>query len=157
MRAGLLGVAALGWALMAGAAGASTEIPSGGLTFPEIETWLKGKGYAPETITDKEGKAHYRIMIDGLKYGIYVYDCKDGRCASLQFSVGWATKGKFDVSKMNDWNKGKRWCRGYYDTDNDPWVERDTDLSPGGTFELLDDELGIFRGCVERFVKLYNL
>lgn len=86
-----------------------------------------------------------------------MFDCKDDRCGSFQFSVGFATHGKFDVSHMNDWNRDSRWCRGYFDNVNDPWIEYDIDLTPGGTYELLDDEFATYRNSVSRFVKQYGL
>ena len=58
---------------------------------------------------------------------------------------------------MNEWNRDNRWARGYYDSVNDPWVEYDVDLTPGGTYELLDDEFATWRSTLTRFMTHYGL
>jgi hypothetical protein len=153
MRAGLIG-AALATALLGGAATAR-DVPQGGLTQAEIAAWVQAKGYSTEVITDSNGSTHIRAMIDGLKYGFYMFDCKDGRCGSVQFSVGWATHGKFNIGDINRWNRDRRWCRGYFDSTNDPWVEMDVDLTPAATYELLDDEFATYKGCISGFQEFY--
>ena len=41
---------------------------------------------------------------------------------------------------MNDWNSTKRWAKAYVDDKDDPWLQMDVDLSPGGTEEGLNDQ-----------------
>lgn len=120
-------------------------------------TWLQGIGYATEVVADKDGTSHARTTYNGVRVGVYMFDCHDGRCGSLQFSAGWNTHGSFDVSQINQWNRDKRWCRGYFDAENDPWVEKDVDLTPGGSYELLADEFQVFRKCVDNFKVMYSL
>lgn len=134
------------------------DIPSGGLTMNEIVTWLQSQSYTTEIVPDTDGTKHVRVYYKGLKLGVYAFDCRGGdRCGSLQFSVGWAMHGRFDVSRMNEWNRDKRWCRGYFDRVNDPWVEEDVDLTPGGTYEMLNDSLALFRQCVDNFTSMYTI
>ena len=156
MRAGFFTLGALAAALIGGAANA-TPIPAGGLTVAEISSWLQGRGYASETVPDKDGTQHLRTTYQGVIVGVYMFDCSGDRCGSLQFSSGWTTHGRFQTSQMNRWNREKRWCRGYFDDVNDPWVERDVDLTPGGSYELLADEFQVFRKCVDNFKAMYNL
>ena len=133
------------------------DIPADGLSIQDVANWLQTVGYSTEAVPDKDGASHLRLYYGGVKVGVYMFDCKNGTCGSLQFSAGWATHGKFNTAEMNTWNRDKRWCRGYFDAENDPWIERDTDLSPGGTYELLRDEFAIFRKCVDGFKAMYNL
>jgi hypothetical protein len=42
------------------------------------------------------------------------------------------------------------------DKENDPWISQDIDLSPGGTYELLNDELKVWSDSVGRFMKTIN-
>lgn len=135
----------------------AADIPSGGVTLSEATAWLSGQGYAAEAITDSDKTQHLRFMLHDVKVGVYFFDCANSRCASIQFSSGWATHGKFDTAKMNTWNRDKRWCRGYFDSTNDPWVEYDVDLSPGGTYESLKDQLNVFESCVTNFKTMYGL
>jgi hypothetical protein len=157
MRAGIFTAGVLAAVLAAGAAKA-TQIPDGGLTLAEAASWLHDQGYAPEPETGIDGKQDLRFMYQGVRMGLYMYDCAGDRCGSLQFAVGWATHGKFDTSQMNRWNREKRWCRGYFDAENDPWLEMDVDLTPGGSYELLNDEFATFRNaCLTEFQRMYDL
>jgi|HubBroStandDraft_5_1064220.scaffolds.fasta_scaffold719027_1 hypothetical protein len=134
------------------------DIPAGGLTLNEVVAWLQAAGYRAQIVADSDGKSHVSSATQGVDFGVYIYDCnKDGRCGSIQFSAGWARHGTFDVTRMNEWNRDNRWARGYYDKVNDPWLEYDVDLSPGGTYELLNDELALWDSLVPRFIKLYKL
>ncbi|MGD0192140.1 MAG: YbjN domain-containing protein [Rhizomicrobium sp.] len=133
------------------------NIADGGLTIGDVVTWLQAKGYKADIVTGDDGKQHVSSTSNGAKFGVYMFDCKAERCGSFQFSAGFATHGKFDTSEMNKWNRDKRWCRGYFDSVNDPWVEEDVDLTPGGTYELLDDQFTIFRNCLDGFETMYSL
>ncbi len=148
--------AALALALVSATAQAG-PIPTSGFAVNDVVNWLHGAGYTTEVVPDKDGLSHVRSSYNGVKVGVYMFDCKNGQCGSIQFSAGWATNGKFDISQMNRWNRDKRWCRGYYDAENDPWVEKDVDLTPGGSYELLNDEFQIFRKCVDNFREMYGL
>jgi hypothetical protein len=156
MRTRLIGIAALASALLITTAGAK-DVPAAGLTLADLSTWITGHGFTPESIKDNDGTFHLRVPMNGVKLGIYQFDCKAGVCGSMQFSAGWATHGKFDTAQMNAWNRDKRWCRGYYDAENDPWVELDVDLTPGGTYESLDDQFKVFQKCVANFQSQYGL
>ncbi len=154
MRTTIIAVLAL--TLMPAMASARS-IPNAGLSIQDVVTWLQGIGYTTELVADKDGTSHVRSSYNGVKVGVYMFDCKNAVCGSLQFSAGWATHGKFDISQINGWNRDKRWCRGYYDAENDPWVEKDVDLTPGGSYELLADEFAVFRKCVDNFKTMYQL
>ena len=153
MRVGLIAAAVL----IAGAAHA-TPLPEGGLSLSETMVWLQGQGYDPSQEKGTDGSTHLLFNYNGVKLGVYLYDCSGARCGSIQFAVGWATHGKFDISQMNRWNRQKRWCRGYFDAENDPWLEMDVDLTPGGTYELLNDNFATYRNaCISEFRKMYDL
>ena len=164
MRAGLIGAGvALSAALFAGVAQA-TPIPDDGVTMSEMTAWLQGQGFHTEeersSDTSVSGVAATHLVFDyeGVKVGLYLFDCKAGRCGSVQFAVGWATHGRFDTTQMNRWNRDKRWCRGYFDAENDPWLEMDVDLTPGGTYELLNDDFATYKNaCIGPFKQMYNL
>jgi Putative bacterial sensory transduction regulator len=149
--------AALVLALAPGAASAR-DIPSGGFTVDDIVAWLQAGGYKAQIVPgDSGGSPHVSSGAGGTNFGVYLFDCKGGRCGSIQFSTGFSTHGAFDTSKMNQWNRDNRWARGYFDSVSDPWIEMDIDLTPGGTYELLDDELATWEGSLKRFTDLYSL
>ena len=152
--------AALAFAALTFAAGAANarDIPAGGMTVADVAAWLQAGGYQAQIVPDKNGgMAHIHSGVGGHGFGIYMFDCKGDRCGSLQFSAGYETHGTFDTGKMNAWNRDKRWARGYFDDVNDPWVEMDVDLSPGGTYELLDDELATWATMIKDFTEQYGL
>lgn len=147
---------ALAVTLASGAAQAR-DIPTGGFTIDDVVAWLQGSGYKAQIVQGSDGKSHVATASGGVNFGVYMFDCKSDRCGSIQFSAGFATHGKFEVSKMNEWNRDNRWARGYFDNTNDPWVEYDIDLTPGGSYELLNDELATWNSTLGRFVSKYSL
>jgi len=146
------GVAALAFALYASAAPAK-DLPDKGLSIEQVASWLQNEGYKAEMQKSSDGTPNIASSSDGQTFHIYMYDCKDDVCASLQFSEGFDTKGTFTADKINDWNKNNRWARAYIDKENDPWVEYDVDLAPGGTYEGLKDQFGIWQDALSHFRK----
>ena len=154
MKATILARAAT-LALLPGAA-AARDLPAGGMTLDEIAAWLHDQGLTAEVQTADNGAKSIYSSIGGSNFHIYQYDCKEARCGSLQFSSGFDTKGAFNADKMNGWNRDNRSAHAYVDKVNDPWVEFDVDLTPGGSYELLNDELGIWHQSLDNFRKYIN-
>jgi len=136
---------------LAPSAASAKDLPAKGMTVEEAVSWLQGAGYKAEIQTAKDGTRNIYSSAEGANFHVYFYDCKTGRCGSLQFSAGYDTKGSFNAQQMNDWTAQNRWVRAYVDKVNDPWVEYDVDLTPGGTYELLNDEFTIWRDSLQRF------
>jgi hypothetical protein len=155
-RIGIAGAAAV-ILMMASSAAWAREIPTPGMTIDDVVSWLQSKGYQAQVETAADGTRHVMSLTGGVKFGVYLFDCKGDTCGSMQFSAGFTTHGKFDISRMNEWNRKKRWGRAYYDSVNDPWVEMDVDLTPGSSYELLDDELATWDTALAAFVTMYDL
>ena len=85
------GAAVLALALSAGAASAR-DIPPGGLTLAEVAGWLQQSGYKVESKTTAAGVKYLDSAAEGVNFDIYLYDCKDDRCASMQFAAGFDMK-----------------------------------------------------------------
>lgn len=143
-------VTALALALFSNVA-AATDLPAGGMTLDEVAKWLQDAGYKAQIMTLKSGDRIIASGADGFTWKVYQFDCDGDRCGSIQFAMGLNTKGAFDTAKMNEWSKKNRWARAYVDSVNDPWLEYDVDLTPGGTYELLNDEFATWRSTVKRF------
>ena len=151
----LMSVATAALVLFSGVAGAKS-LPAKGMTIDEIAKWLQSAGYKAE-IQTANGEKNIYSSANGQNFHIYQYDCnKTTRCGSFQFSVGFDTKGSFNPEKLNDWNKDNRWVRAYVDKVNDPWLEFDIDLTPGGTYELLNDEFAVWRMSLDHFHKFMD-
>lgn len=152
-RSYFAGAAALAFCLVSSAAFAR-DLPENGLSVDDVVKWLQDAGYKAEVRTDKDGSQSVYSAADGTGFYVDFYDCKEKpQCASLQFSVGFDTDGKFSAAKMNQWNAENRWIRAYIDDKNDPWIDMDVDLSPGGTWEGLDDEFAVWRDMMVSFKK----
>jgi hypothetical protein len=155
MRALLAGAAVVAACLMSTAALAK-DLPEGGLSVQDLSKWLQDAGYKAEIQTAKDGSKSIYSSTDGTGFYVDVYDCKEERCASVQFSLGFDTKGAWNATKMNEWNGKNRWVRAHVDSKDDPWLEMDVDLSPGGTWEGLSDEFAIYRDMVVSFKKFID-
>jgi hypothetical protein len=135
---------------------AAQSISADGLTANDVAAWLQGKGYPAEIGADN-GKLRVRSKLGNTTFSVMLFDCNGDRCGSLQFYAGFQTHGRFDTSRMNEWNRNQRWARGYFDASNDPWLEMDVDLTPGGTYELLNDEFATWKKVLTTFITNYSL
>jgi hypothetical protein len=132
-------------------------IPDDGLTLEEVVAWLQSGGYAAKVVTREDGKRHIESWSQGTLFNIFTPGCQSGRCASLELVFAFSSKGKFDVSRLNEWNSDVPWGKAYYDTVNDPCLDMDISLSPGGTFESLNDQFGTWNNVLSTFVTKYGL
>jgi|HubBroStandDraft_1064217.scaffolds.fasta_scaffold478953_1 hypothetical protein len=132
-------------------------IPDGGLTLEEIAAWLQGGGYSAKLVTAQDGKRHILSYTQGVPFDVFTPGCEGGRCASLTLVISFSTKGKFDVSQLNEWNSDVPWCKAYYDTVNDPCLDMDISLWPGGTYESLNDLFATWNTVLGRFIAKYSL
>ena len=148
-RLGIFGAAAVAALALAGgsaqaqnAAPKTGPIAAGGMTLPEVAAWLQDQGYKAEIAQTQTNEKYIKSGAEGVNFDIYMYDCKADRCGSIQFSAGFnMTKPGLTggATKINEWNTTKRYIKGYIDSDNDPWIQYDVNLSPGETYEALDD------------------
>ncbi|MBC6982741.1 YbjN domain-containing protein [Caulobacter sp. 17J80-11] len=128
----------------AGGGAAAKDIPGGGLTVEEVAEWLGAQGYKAD-LEKVEGETHVASAADGVNFDIYMYDCKDqGRCSALQFSAGFDLTDGTDLDTVNSWNKANRYVKAHLDETKDPFFQYDVNLSPGGTYEALDDDFGVW-------------
>jgi hypothetical protein len=132
-------------------------IPDGGLTLEEAVAWLQSGGYAAKVVTREDGKRHIESWSQGTLFNIFTPGCQSGRCASLELVFAFSSKGKFDVSRLNEWNSDVPWGKAYSDDVNDPCLDMDISLSPGATFESLNDQFGTWNNILSNFISKYNL
>jgi hypothetical protein len=160
---GLAGLAAavLGLFLIAAPA-AARDLPDGGLTATEIASWLISNGYPAQVKPDPTtpGDQIVSTATDGINVDIYLYDCHgDGdarRCTSMQYAAGWPANSGYTYDKINAWNRANRYIKAYLTKTGGLFGEYDMDVSPGGTFEMLNDELQNWRSVVVDFNKYFN-
>ena len=131
-------------------------IPDGGLSLEEVVEWLESAGYPAKVVAGNSGKLHVGTSAQDSPVAIML-DLKGGRSAFLNFVSGFSTHGKFDIAQINAWNYDNRWCAAYYDDVNDPWLGMAVSLSPGGTYEALNDQFATWNRTLGRFVDKYSL
>jgi len=108
------------------------------------------RGYGSASLSkQKNGNPLINGRINGIKYGIYFYSCKEGaNCTAMQFYAGWKVGDAAEdakMTKLNEWNRTKRWGRAYLDRVGDIAVEYDINLAFGVTRANLDDSFDYWR------------
>ena len=82
------------------------------------------KGFGSATLAaDGLGDPKISGRIDGVKYNLYFYNCKDHKnCDTLQFTAGWSGYA-VTMEDINKWNSDMLYGKVYLDEDNDPILE----------------------------------
>jgi Putative bacterial sensory transduction regulator len=138
-----LALAFVSQAFVLDAGAQARSIPDEGMTFEDVAAWLREQGKEVTISQDSLGNKIIVTSTDGMKFSVYMFDCQNDRCGSLQFATGphASATGKLELERINEWNKTKRWARAYLNGPNSLWIEADFDLSPGSSYELLNDEM----------------
>jgi len=97
------------------------------ITIPEIKAILSAEGYT-EFLIEKDNYIVFKM--DGIKVFFLIYTVTDG--SSIELGAGWSGT-KATMSRMNEWNRTKRFSRAYIDEDGDPNLVLDLDLAGGVT------------------------
>jgi hypothetical protein len=149
--------AALALGLASAAHVQARSIPDDGVSIDDVVAWLKDQGQDAKATDDGNGHRIVSSTLNGVKFGVYMFDCKGAKCGSIQFAAGFPANGKIPVSRVNEWNRTKRWARAYLDTSNGIWLESDVDLTPGGTYELLNDNFATWKKTVDGFKEFFKV
>ncbi len=117
----------------------------------EILNVVKGYGSA-ELETDDAGDPMISGRMEGEQFVIWFYDCEEGKnCQTISFSAAWTNSGSADVDLMNKWNQEKRFVRAYLDSEGDPAIDWDVNLTYGVSAENLDDTVGVWSQMLAEF------
>lgn len=112
---------------------------------------LRQEGYAATLETDSAGDPLINSSSQGVNWKIWFYGCdSDGRyCKEIQFSVGFDKSSPISASRINEWNREKRFGKAYVDEEGDPFLEHNITLQGGvsrsnfiAAFEKWDLALG---------------
>lgn len=98
---------------------------------------LQAGGYKAILGKDSGGDPRIESAASGSKFVVTFYGCtKNIACKTVTFYAGWSG-GKGTIEQVNEWNKSRRFSRGYIDKDGDPVIEFDVDLDDGGMSQAL--------------------
>ncbi|HYE41762.1 MAG TPA: YbjN domain-containing protein [Caulobacteraceae bacterium] len=136
--------------LIAAAPAAARPLPERGMTLEQIAEQMREAGYKAQIVKEGE-RRHVASATGGVNFEVYPDDCKEDRCASMQFSAGFDMVKPVAPEKVNEWARTKRWARMHLDEEGDPFLSRDVNLAPGGTTESFAEELNIWDLMVGEF------
>lgn len=114
------------------------------LSAQEVATILKEEGYSVFDVRSDS----LRIKLNGYKVVIFVAEDKK----SIQAFFGMANTDA-TLERINKWNKDKRFSRSYLDSDSDPVLELDLDLTGGVTRARIDDFFLTMRVSVDQWLQ----
>jgi Putative bacterial sensory transduction regulator len=135
---------------LADQAAIARPLPDGGITAQEMSEVLKAGGY-PVEMASFDGRPVINTSVNGIKFGIFFLECDpDGRCQSILFSASWSIPS-ITQARMQDWNRTKRFGRGYLSEQGTPFVEMDMDFHHGATTEALVSNLDRWKLVVKEF------
>lgn len=86
----------------------------------------------------------YKFKLKGYKVVLF------NKGKDIQLYAGFKAK-RITLSRINEWNKTKRFGRAYLDSDNDPVIEADLDFEGGVTAEAIVRFVALFGQLVESF------
>ena len=147
----LVGVAVL---TLAGGPAAGAPLAPGGASAAEVDAVLRADGFATELKTDSDGDPVVFAEHAGAKFGVFFYECRNGRCASIQFSGAFASTqaAAKAAAKAAEWNRVRRFGRAYVGTDGGLRVEMDVELGQGGSTEGIASNLARWKAVLTEFI-----
>lgn len=93
----------------------------------------------------------WKLTLDGHK--VLLFLANDNTDAQLYIAFSDKT---VSPSKMNEWNKSKRFSRAYADDDSNPALENDLDFAGGVTDATIKTWIRLYRNTVTQFIKFLN-
>ena len=88
-------------------------------------------------VPSDKNKRHIIFMIEGYRSLLIVHESKK----SIQWYIGFNDSKKANLTRVNEWNKNRKYSRSYIDNEGDPVLELDLDLTGGVTCERIVDFL----------------
>jgi hypothetical protein len=140
-------------ALLAGAPAAFANCDMVDASTPDkILDIAKGYGSA-ELGADNQGDPRIWGRMEGQKYEIFFYGCKDGKqCKEIQFWSGW-NEPKATLEQINDWNHSTRFGTASIDKNGNAIIELSVNLDFGVARKNLDDTFDFWRHQLTQFPK----
>lgn len=126
-------------------------VPAGGVTRQEVADWLVRNDMPAQIHDNGNGAVIVSSVTDGIKFDLYFYGCEAERCVSIQYAAGWSEATGVTVDDVNTWNTKNRYLRAYLSNGSNVWGEYDVDVSPGGSWEQIDESLRTFKAMVVEF------
>ncbi|MEZ5774179.1 MAG: YbjN domain-containing protein [Hyphomicrobiaceae bacterium] len=92
----------------------------------------------------------YQLQLSGLKVLFF------NKGEDVQLYAGFTLDQKPTLTRINEWNRDKRFSRAYIDKEGDPVIEADLDAAGGVTRLGLRKFIELFQFSMEQFTKHIN-
>ena len=118
-----------------------------------VASYFRAEGATVVITTDSEGDPRLQVMRgENLGFEVWFYNCINHKnCQSLQFYAGYSG-ADVDATRINIWNRTRRFGRAYLDTENNPAVEMDINmLDPGISRALFADNYRVWKVLMSEF------
>lgn len=124
-----------------------------GVTAEETAKILQDLGYRAKLGKDGVGDPMITSAMAGLTIYVYFYDCSEGRCGSLQLSVGLDLDDGTTHAVVNAFNTRYRYGRVYLDNENDPYLQFDFEVLHSNHVEHISSQVEIFERLLGDFAR----
>ena len=145
---GLLVAAVMSWPATSIAADTG-----GGITGAEMTSILQDAGYRAKLDKDKDGDPRIETRMSGVDVFVYFYDCKQGRCGSLQFAVAMDLEDGSTYQAMNRFNSSYRYVRANLDDEMDPFLRFDFEVLHTARNEHIASQIDLWEDVLGEFLE----
>src|SRR5690606_26363437 len=104
---------------------------------------------SPEYGRDRYGDPQIMFQMSGLFCRMNFFDCKQGRCGSIQLETALDLANGTTAQVMNEYNKTYRYGRMYLDEEMDPYLQFDFELPISHVEEYITSQLDTFELLLE--------
>jgi Putative bacterial sensory transduction regulator len=134
-----------------------------GISAGAVRSILMAQGKTARIDVDGGGDPRIYLKIDGYDYDIFFYGCEPGTkedriCASYQFFIGFIVPDAFPLSKINNWNKARRYARAYVSklVSGDMHARIEIDVLQAGTGANPDELFRLMLAKIESYSKEFR-
>jgi hypothetical protein len=118
---------------------------------------LREAGHDATLDTDSQGDPKIVFYTRGVKCVLLFYDCERGRCGSVQFHAGFATRAgdKPSAHRINEWNRTRRFGKAHLDEERDPIIDYDVEFSGTDAREQFVTAIGRWQSTLSSFRQFF--
>ncbi len=128
-----------------------------GISGDEMEAILKSLNYVYTRSTNRSGDPVFRIAVDRYRVTMLFDKCTGSRCGIVQLYAGFDLSGNFDLRRINEWNRTKRFSRAYTDEEGDPILESEIAVDGGMSAKSIENFIRLYDASVVRFTSFIGL
>jgi hypothetical protein len=129
---------------------------AGSISGPEAARILRHLDLSPELGRDSAGDPQIGFRLGGLYCRMNFFDCRNGRCRSLQLETALDLDNGTSLQVANRYNKTYRYGRLFLDEEMDPFFQFDFELPKEGMEEYIMSQVDTFEMLLESLRKEFG-